>query len=145
MGRTTELGQIIKQQQPAENPNQDQIGLAESPTCPFQGRAVKQTRTLAADLQPNHTRLDSLRFLLRDPDSKYSPAVDPVFQAEGMDTFKARPGTPDERAPRADHHNPTDRDVPPRVDHPPWTVGHCIVNSRRDLIPRIPVGKVVSG
>jgi hypothetical protein len=46
-------------------------------------------------------RLDSLRFLLRDPDSKYSPAVDPVFQAEEMDIFKARPGTPDERAPRA--------------------------------------------
>jgi len=52
MGRTMELGQIIKQQHPAENPNQDQIGLAESPTSSFQGRAVKQTRTPAADLQP---------------------------------------------------------------------------------------------
>jgi hypothetical protein len=105
-------------------------------------KRIVQTRTLAADLQPNHTRLDSLRFLLRDPDSKYSPAVDPVFQAEGMDTFKARPDTPDERAPRADHGSRcggTWRSVAP------WTVGHCIVNSRRDLIPRIPVGKVVSG
>jgi putative transposase len=58
--------------------------------------SVQQARNLAADL---HTHLDSLRFLLRDRDSKYSPAFDSVFPAEEIDIVKTAP-----RAPRMNAH-----------------------------------------
>jgi putative transposase len=58
--------------------------------------AVQQARNLAADLD---THLDSLRFLLRDRDSKYSPAFDSVFRAEEIDIVKTAP-----RAPRMNAH-----------------------------------------
>jgi transposase InsO family protein len=63
---------------------------------PSRGWAVQQARNLAADLD---THLDSLRFLLRDRDSKYSPAFDSVFQAEDIDIVKTAP-----RAPRMNAH-----------------------------------------
>jgi hypothetical protein len=53
--------------------------------------ATPQARNLAADLG---TRMDSLRFLLRDRDGKYSPALDAVFQAEDMDILKTAPQAP---------------------------------------------------
>jgi putative transposase len=40
---------------------------------------VQQARNLTGNLGP---RLDSLRFLLRDRDHKYSPSFDAAFQAE---------------------------------------------------------------
>ncbi|MDT7640722.1 MAG: putative transposase, partial [Pseudonocardiales bacterium] len=45
------------------------------------------------------TRLDSMRFLLRDRDDKYSPTFDAIFQAETMDVPKSAP-----RAPRMNAH-----------------------------------------
>jgi putative transposase len=58
--------------------------------------AVQQARNLAADLG---TRLDSMRFLPRDRDDKYSPAFAAVFQTEEMDVLKSAP-----RAPRMNAH-----------------------------------------
>jgi transposase InsO family protein len=63
---------------------------------PSRSWAAQQARNLAADLD---TRLDSLRFLLRDRDDKYSPAFDAIFQAEEMDILKTAP-----RAPRMNAH-----------------------------------------
>jgi transposase len=67
---------------------------------PSQDWAVQQARNLTADLG---TRLDSLRFLLRDRDGKYSPAFDAVFNAvfnaEEMDILTSAP-----RAPRMNAH-----------------------------------------
>jgi putative transposase len=63
---------------------------------PSQDWAVQQARNLTADLG---TRLDSLRFLLRDRDGKYSPAFDAVFKAEEMDILTSAP-----RAPRMNAH-----------------------------------------
>jgi putative transposase len=56
---------------------------------PTRDRAAQQARNLAADL---HTRLNSLRFLLRDQDDKYSPSFDAILSAEEMDILKPRPG-----------------------------------------------------
>ena len=54
---------------------------------PSRDWTVQQARNLAADLG---TRLDSMRFLLRDRDDKYSPTFDAIFQAEQMDKTAPR-------------------------------------------------------
>ena len=59
---------------------------------------MKQARDLATELG---TRLDSLRFLLRDREDKYSPAFDAILRGRGDRHPQNRsPGTPDERIPR---------------------------------------------
>ena len=58
--------------------------------------ATQQARTLAADLG---TRVESLRFILRDRDTKYTASFDAVFEAEEMDVLLSAP-----RAPRMNAH-----------------------------------------
>ncbi|MFI0771580.1 integrase core domain-containing protein [Streptomyces sp. NPDC021218] len=58
---------------------------------PTQDWAVQQARNLTIGLG---TRIDSLYFLLRDRDGKYSQAFDAVFQAEDMEILKSAPQAP---------------------------------------------------
>ncbi|MFE7712934.1 integrase [Streptomyces sp. NPDC057486] len=58
--------------------------------------AVQQARNLATD--PG-TRMESLRFLLRDRDSTYGQFFDAVFEAEEIEILKSAP-----RAPRMNAH-----------------------------------------
>ncbi|MBV6702610.1 integrase core domain-containing protein [Kitasatospora aureofaciens] len=53
--------------------------------------AVQQARNVAAGLG---TRMESLRFLLRDRDGKYGPSFDAVFEAEEMEILKSAPRAP---------------------------------------------------
>ena len=39
-------------------------------------------------------RMDTLRFLLRDRDSKFTPAFDAAFHADGIEILRAPPGAP---------------------------------------------------
>jgi putative transposase len=57
---------------------------------------VQQARNVAADLD---TRMETLRFLLRDRDGKYGQSFDAVFEADGIDVIKSAP-----RAPRMNAH-----------------------------------------
>jgi transposase len=82
-------------------------------THPTQDWTTQQARNLAADLD---TRLDSMRFLLRDRDGKYSPTFDTVFHTEEIDILQTAPRTPRMNAWRTDHQNPAPRTVRPRVD-----------------------------
>ncbi|WP_374118318.1 integrase core domain-containing protein [Streptomyces sp. MAR25Y5] len=63
---------------------------------PTRDWAVRQARNLATDLG---TRMESLRFLLRDRDSKYGQSFDAVFEAEEIEILKTAP-----RAPRMNAH-----------------------------------------
>ncbi|RNG22328.1 integrase [Streptomyces botrytidirepellens] len=58
---------------------------------PTRDWAVQQARNLTIGLG---TRIDSLHFLLRDRDGKYSQAFDAVFQAEDMEILKSAPQAP---------------------------------------------------
>ncbi|MFK4272748.1 integrase core domain-containing protein [Streptomyces milbemycinicus] len=60
-------------------------------TRPTRDWAVQQARNLTADLG---IRIETLLFLLRDRDGKYSEAFDTVFQAEEMEILKSAPQAP---------------------------------------------------
>ncbi|WUH90430.1 integrase core domain-containing protein [Streptomyces sp. NBC_00433] len=68
-------------------------GVTAHPTAKW---AVQQARNLTADLG---TRVGSVRFVLRDRDSKYTEPSDAVFEAEGIDVLLSTP-----RAPRMNAH-----------------------------------------
>ncbi len=58
-------------------------GVTAHPTAQW---AAQQARNLTADLG---SRAESLRFVLRDRDSKYTDAFDGVFEADGMDVARS--------------------------------------------------------
>lgn len=62
-----------------------------SPLSPHRTGPLEQARNVTADLD---TRIESLRFLLRDRDDKYSPAFDAIFEAEQAKGLKTAPGAP---------------------------------------------------
>ncbi|MCC8249745.1 hypothetical protein [Saccharothrix luteola] len=66
-------------------------------THPTQAWTTQQARNLATDLG---TRMESLRFLLRDRDGKYSQTFDTVFQADNLRIIKSAP-----QAPRINAHS----------------------------------------
>ena len=68
-------------------------GITAHPTGEW---AAQQARNLTAVLG---SRMDSLRFVLRDRDTKYTESFDAVFQAEDTDTLLSAP-----RAPRMNAH-----------------------------------------
>lgn len=68
-------------------------GVTARPTAQW---ATQQARNLTNDLG---ARAESLRFVLRDRDSKYTDTFDAVFEADGMDVLLSAP-----RAPRMNAH-----------------------------------------
>ena len=68
-------------------------GITTHPTGEW---AAQQARNLADDLG---SRMESLRFVLRDRDAKYTKSFDSVFQVEDMDVLLSAP-----RAPKMNAH-----------------------------------------
>ncbi|MFF3877143.1 integrase core domain-containing protein [Streptomyces sp. NPDC001978] len=63
-------------------------GITAHPTAQW---VTQQARNLTADLG---ARVESLRFVLRDCDSKYTDSFDAVFEAEDMDVLLSAPQAP---------------------------------------------------
>jgi transposase InsO family protein len=63
-------------------------GVTRHPTGAW---ATQQARNVAADLG---TRMESLRFALRDRDTKYTESFDAIFQSEDMDILISAPRVP---------------------------------------------------
>ncbi|MFV5998906.1 integrase core domain-containing protein [Streptomyces sp. NPDC056231] len=72
------------------------LHITDVTTHPTAQWATQQARNLTADLG---TRVESLRFVLRDRDSKYIDSFDGVFEAEGAEVLLSAP-----RAPRMNAH-----------------------------------------
>ncbi|MBP2067547.1 hypothetical protein J2Z30_008613 [Streptomyces iranensis] len=63
-------------------------GVTAHPTAQW---TAQQARNLAL---AEGMRLESLRFLIRDQDSKYTKSSDAVFEAEGIETLRTAPRSP---------------------------------------------------
>jgi putative transposase len=71
-------------------------GVTTHPTAQW---ATQQARNLAGNLG---SRVESLRFVLRDRDRKYTGSFDAVFEAEEMEVLRSAPQAP--QAPRMNAH-----------------------------------------